>query len=124
MADALHEAWLDLRRKEQIWHSAYATCDHVRSAGSESAVAVRAIADRMKADGTALSPQEIAIVQDFKDAIQAADLAADAEIAAREALAAAAREYKKLELAWSTAALSRFQARWLRARPSLEARCG
>lgn len=117
MGDALHEAWRDLRHKEEIWRHAHATRDHVRTSGDESATVVRGIAERFKTTGNReLSSQDAQALKDLEDAKAAMALAADAESAARDSLAAADRQYKKLELAWAESGLTRFHACWLLAR--------
>lgn len=122
MADALHEAWLDLRYKQEIWRTAKATHDHVRSSGDESAVIVRGIADRFKTTTSRdLSTEEAQALKDLEDAKAALALATDAERAARESALAADRAYKKLELAWAESGLSCFHVSWLRARTAVEA---
>lgn len=125
MGDALHEAWRDLRHKEEIWRHAHATIDHVRTSGDESAAVVRGIAERFKATGDReLSSQEAQALKDLEDAKAAMALATDAEGAARDSLAAADREYKKLELAWAESGLTRFYACWRLSRAAAEARRG
>jgi hypothetical protein len=117
VADALHDAWLDLRHKEQIWRSACATFDHVHSAGNESAAIVRGFAGRFKMDDqSTLSSQEANAVKDLMDAKAAIAIATHAEIAARESLIAVDREYKNLELLWAERALINFQSSWSRTR--------
>lgn len=125
MGDALNEAWVDLRHKQEIWRNAHATIDHVRTSGDESAAVVRGIAERFKATGNRdLSSQEAQALKDLEDAKAAMAFATDAENAARESLAVADREYKKLELVWAESGLTRFYACWLLARAAAEARRG
>jgi hypothetical protein len=125
MADALHEAWLDLQDKREIWRGAEATFDHVRTTGDESAAIVHGIAERFQATGDhQLSTQEAQAVKDLEDAKAALALATDAKNAARESLITADREYKKLELAWAESGLSRFHECWCLARAPKEARRG
>lgn len=108
--DDLSEARIDLDHKAAVWRAARATYDHVRAAGTESAAAVEAAADRLHMTGPlGLSP---------------ADAAMDAEVAARESFLAAEREYKRLELAWASTAMTGFQVSWSRARLAGEARRG
>lgn len=113
--DDLNEARIDLDHKADVWRAARATYDHVRAAGTESAAAVEAAADRLRAVGPlGLSPSDAAMLQDLKDATAALTRAMDAEVAARESFLAAEREYKRLELAWASTALTCFHLRWQR----------
>jgi hypothetical protein len=119
--DDLREARIDLDRTAEVWRAARATYDHVRASGAESAAAVEAFADRLRSAGPqGLSPSEVAIVQDLQDATAALPRALDAEVAARESFLAAEREYKRLELAWASRALTFFHAHWQRTRTAVE----
>lgn len=123
--DDLSEARIDLDRTAEVWRAARATYDHVRASGAASATAVEAFADRLRSAGPqGLSPSEVAIVQDLQDATTALTRAMDAEVAARESFRAAEREYKRLELAWASMALTFFHARWQRTRGATEVNRG
>lgn len=117
MADAFDVAIADLRHKGETWQAAVATCDHVRAAGTDSAAAGHVIAESLRVGGVrALSVAETQALQDLRDSTRAMALADATEVAARQALVTAEREYQRQELAWATAALARFGSRWVQSR--------